>query len=56
MECVTCVCVWLVGVWVERVGEWMRELGLGFINPVGTWGVLDMCLCFGCGGVGGVGG
>ena len=35
-------------------GEWMRELGLGFTNPVGTWGVLDVC--FGCGGVGGVGG
>ena len=34
----------------------MRELGLGFTNPVGTGGVLDMCLCFGCGGVGGVGG
>ena len=28
----------------------MRELGLGFTNPVGTGGVLDMCLCFGCGG------
>ena len=25
-------------------------------NPVGTGGVLDMCLCFGCGGVDGVGG
>ena len=36
-------------------GEWMRELGLGFTTPVGTGGVLDMCLCFGCGGVGGVG-
>ena len=24
----------------------MRELGLGFTNPVGTGGVLDMCLCF----------
>ena len=34
-------------------GAWMRELGLGFTNPVGTVGVLDMCLCFGCGGVGG---
>ena len=34
-------------------GEWMRELGLGFTNPVGPGGVLDMCLCFGCGGVGG---
>ena len=30
----------------------MRELGLGFTHPVGTGGVLDMCLCFGCGGVG----
>ena len=37
-------------------GEWMRELGLGFTNLLGTGGVLDMCLCFGCGGVGGVGG
>ena len=37
-------------------GEWMRELCLGFTNPVGTGGVLDVCLCFGCGGVGGVGG
>ena len=34
-------------------GEWMRELGLGFTNSLGTGGVLDMCLCFGCGGVGG---
>ena len=39
-----------------RGGKWMRELGLGFTNPVGTEGVLDMCLCFGCGVVGGVGG
>ena len=44
-------CGWRVG-----GGEWMRELGLGFTNPVETGGVLDMCLCFGCGGVGGVGG
>ena len=36
-------------------GEWMRGLSLGFTNPVGTGGVLDVCLCFGCGGVGGVG-
>ena len=34
-------------------GEWMSELSLGFTNPVGIGGVLDMCLCFGCGGVGG---
>ena len=31
----------------RRGGEWMRGLGFGFTNPVGTWGVLDMCLCFG---------
>ena len=30
--------------------------GLGITNPVGTGGVFDVCLCFGCGGVGGVGG
>ena len=34
----------------------MRGFGLGFTNPVGTGGVLDVCLCFGCGGVGGVDG
>ena len=40
-----------------RGGEWMGGLGLGFTNPVGTGGVLDVCLCFGCAGVGvGVGG
>ena len=37
-----------------KVGELMSGLGLGFTNPVGTWGVLDVCLCFGCGGVSGV--
>ena len=55
MEYVRCVCVWLEGVDGEG-GEWVRGLGLGFTNLVGTGGVLDMCLCFGCGGVGGVGG
>ena len=35
-----------------RGGEWMRGLGLDFTNPVGTGGVLDVCLR----GVGGVGG
>ena len=30
-----------------------ERIGLGFTNPVGTGGVLDMCLCCGCGGVGG---
>ena len=37
-------------------GEWMRGLGLGLTNPVGTEGVFDVCLCLGCGGVGDVGG
>ena len=35
-----------------RGGEWMRGLCLGFTNPVGTGGVLDVYLCFGCCGVG----
>ena len=30
-------------------GEWMRGLGLGFTNPVGTCEVLDVCLGLGCG-------
>ena len=29
-----------------RGGECLRDLGLGFTNPVGRGGVLDMCLCF----------
>ena len=43
------MCMWLArsGVGGEG-GEWMRELGLGFTNPVGTGGVLDMCLYFYC--------
>ena len=41
-----------------RGGEWMIGMGLclGFTNPVRTGGVLDVCLCLGCGGVGGVDG
>ena len=32
----------------------MKGLGLDFTNPVGTGGVLDVCLCFVCmAGVGG---
>ena len=38
------------------VDERMRGLGLSFTSPVETGGVLDVCLCLGCGGVGGVGG
>ena len=33
------------------VGEWMRALSLGFANPVGIGGVLNVCLCLGCCGV-----
>ena len=54
-----CVCIWLrAGRRGWRGGEWVRGLGLGlgFTNPVGPGGVLDVCLCFGCGGVGSVGG
>ena len=29
-----------------------ERIGLYFTNHVGTWGVLDVCLCLGCGGVG----
>ena len=40
-----------------REGGWIRGLGLGlgFTNPVRTRGVLDVCLCLGCGSVGAVG-
>ena len=50
-----CMCLARGGVDGED-GEWMLRLGLGFTNPVGTWGVLGVCLCFGCGGVSGVDG
>ena len=46
--CDMCMCLDRGGVGGEG-GEWMRELGLGFTNPLGTGGVLDMCLCFGFG-------
>ena len=44
--CEMCMCL-ARAAWVERVVEWMRGLGLGFTNPVGTGEVLDVCLCFG---------
>ena len=49
------MCMWLArgGVGGEG-GEWMAGSGVCFTNPVGTGGVLNVCLCFGCGGVGGV--
>ena len=45
-----CMCLARGGV----EGELMRGLGLGFTNPVGAGGVLDVC--FGCGGGEWVGG
>ena len=38
-----CMCLARGGVGGDG-GEWMRELGLGFTNPLGTGGVLDMCV------------
>ena len=48
-----CMCLDRGGVGGEGC-DLMRGLGLGFINPVGTREVLDVCRC--CGGVDGVGG
>ena len=48
--CEMCMCLARGSVGGEG-GEWIKGLGLGFTNPVGTGGVLDVCLCFGCGGV-----
>ena len=55
------MCLARGGVGGEGGGECMRGFGLDFTNPVGTGRVLDVCLCFSCGGVvwcgvGGVGG
>ena len=44
--CEMCMCLARCGVG----GDGVIGLGLGFTNPVGTGGVLDMCL--GCGSVG----
>ena len=38
------MCLARGGVGGEGGGEWMRGLGLGFTNPVGTGGVMDVCL------------
>ena len=45
MEYVRCVCVFLEAAWVER-GVWMRGLGLGFTNYVGTGGVFGRVSVF----------
>ena len=50
------MCMYLArAVCVERGGgEWMRGLGFGFTNHLGTGGVWDACLRFDCGSVDGV--
>ena len=45
--CEMCICLARGGVG-GVVCEWMMGLGLGFNNPVGTGGVWDVCLGFGC--------
>ena len=40
-------------VWMCLIRPRRRGLGLGFTDPVVTGGLLDVCLCLGCGGVGG---
>ena len=42
------LCICLDRAWWEV--WWVRGLGFGFTNPVGTGGVWDVCLCLGCGG------
>ena len=41
--CVKCVCLARDGVGGYG-SEWIKGLGLGFTNPVGTRGVLDVCV------------
>ena len=43
--CDMCMCLARGGVGGEG-GEWMRELGLGFTNPVGTGGVFGRVSVF----------
>ena len=40
------MCIYLTWDGVGGEGsEWIRGLGLSFTNPVGTGGVLGVCLC-----------
>ena len=48
--CDMCMCLAQGGIGDEK-GEWIKGLGLGFTNPVGTGEVVDVCLCLGCSGV-----
>ena len=46
--CDMCMCLARGGVGGEG-GEWMRKLGLGFTNPMGTGGVVGWCyVCVRC--------
>ena len=54
--CEMFMCLARGGVGGEGESEWIRGLGLGFTNLVGTVGVLDVCLCLGSVGVGGADG
>ena len=42
--CEMCMCLARGGVFGCLV-QWIRGLWLGFTNPVGAGGVLDVCLC-----------
>ena len=53
--CEMCMCL-ARGVIGGEWGEWIRKLSLGFTKPVGTGGVLCVCLYLGCGDVGDAGG
>ena len=50
-----CMC-WVKGGIRGEGGEWKIGLGLGFTNPVGIGGVINVCMCLDYGGVAGVGG
>ena len=51
--CEMCMCLARA---VYEARRWKIGLGLGFTNLVRTEGVLDGCLCLGCGGMDGVAG
>ena len=52
--CEMCMCFARGGMGMR--GEYIRGCGLGFTNPMGTGGMLYVCLCSGCCDVDGVGG
>ena len=54
MECVKCVCVWILAAWGRRVSG--CENWVWFYQSCGNGGVLNVCVCLAGGGEGGVGG